>query len=543
MMNRRSFLKGLGALLAVVALFVTASAHAQNFDITCADGIVQTVPNGSGVTIHCATYTPTPTNTATPTNTPTNTPTATATSTPTNTPTATHTATPVPPTATNTPAPTATLVPSGPVVAFPGAEGFGKDALGGRGGTVHLVTNLNDSGAGSLRACAIASGPRTCIFRTGGTIVLNSSIDVTNPYLTIAGQTAPGDGITLRSVNSTTEAGLFIKTHDVIVRYIRIRPGTTVQDLHAFGINAGGTATGTNAAYNVIVDHVSISWNGDEMMIVYAQSYDITIQWSSISEALPAPTSGSVAIKGIVLGSDNGPGMYSLHHNLLAHNNQRNPNVDIDGTLDWVNNVVYDWSFSGMNMKLHPEINLVNNYVKPGPNTTGSGAYVKQTTFTGSFFDSGNYVDTSIKSVPFAPTTGKVATRFVAPQVTTDTALVTYKRVLEDAGAVHGLNCDGTWYDRPDAVDVRIAQSVRDGTTGHSIAKSATYNQLGYISTPADVGGWPTLATGTPCVDSDNDGMPNVFEVARGYNVNVNDSATVTANGYTRLEEYINGAN
>ncbi len=426
--------------------------------------------------------------------------------------------------------------------AFPDAEGFGTESIGGRGGKVYIVSNNADNGSGSLRECATASGPRICVFSIGGTIVLESSIEVKNPYLTIAGQTARGGGITIKSANEEKEAALKIKTHDVIVRYMRFRPGTIRQDLHTVGVNAGSTAKDDEAAHNVVFDHVSISWGGDEMLILYSQSHDITVQWSSISESLPAPKDDSVAIKGIVLGSDNGPGNYTFHHNLIAHNHQRNPNVDIAGVLDWSNNVVYNWNYSGANLKLSPKVNFVNNYVKPGPNTAGNSPYIKLTSFSGQYYLSGNYVDTSIKSVPFAPGAG-VFSRFNAPSVALDTAQDAYEKVLNEAGASKGLNCDGTWFTRQDAVDVRIARSVREGTRGHNLTQ--TFNDLGYISNPSQVGGWPFLDPGFPCDDSDHDGMPDVWENVVFGNIDRGDrdnsSSDFDLDGYTDIEEYLNG--
>ncbi|MBI4136782.1 hypothetical protein HY469_01855 [Candidatus Roizmanbacteria bacterium] len=455
------------------------------------------------------------------------------------------------------------------VPAFPGAEGFGATTPGGRGGQVIKVTNLNDSGTGSLRACATAIGPRICVFTVGGIITLTSgSIEVSNPFLTVAGQTAPGGGITIKAANERQEAAFKIKTHNVIIRYIRFRPGTILQDLHVVGINAGSTATGENAAYNIILDHISISWGADEILVLYAQSHDVTVQWSSISESLPAPESGSSAIKAIVLGADNGPSNYTLHHNLLAHNNQRNPNNDTAGVVDLVNNVIYNWDFSGANLKLASRTNLVNNYVKPGPNTADNGPYVKLTPdgnlYNMKYYLSGNTVDTSIKSVLFAPSNppaGVVSsTRFSAPAVTTDPAnQALFTKVANDAGAVHGLNCDGTWYQRPDSVDTRIAQSVINGTNGH-VDRDGDGNDddfcidtpggnydsgakaKGYICHPSDVGGWPTVTAGTACIDSDNDGMPNVWETAKGLNPNQNDSSGTNLHAtYTNIEMYING--
>ncbi|MBA3565247.1 MAG: hypothetical protein H0W31_00140 [Actinobacteria bacterium] len=420
------------------------------------------------------------------------------------------------------------------VKAFPEAEGFGVDTAGGRGGKVIRVTSLSDSGPGTLRACMIASGPRICVFSVAGTIALQSSIEVSNPFLTVAGQTAPGGGITIRSAG-TNEAAVRIKTHDVVYRYMRHRPGTAIQDVHNIGVNAGGTASGTNAAHNVVFDHVSVSWSGDEMVIFYALTHDVTMQHSLVAESLPAENLAT-AMKGFVLGSDNNPGSYTLHHNLVAHNNQRNPNVDIAGTLDWVNNVVYNWNFSGANLKLSPKVNFVGNYVKPGPNTKQSKTYVKLTTFNGGYFLSGNYADVG---ATFAPGPG-VGSRYDAPQVTTDSAQAAYAKVLDDAGNSRGLDCAGSWFSRRDTVDARIVQSVKDGTRGHSLDPSI--NQ-GYIRSPADVGGWPALAAGTPCEDDDLDGMPNVWERTQGLDASNSDdsAADKDGDGYTNIEEYLNG--
>ena len=162
------------------------------------------------------------------------------------------------------------------VPAFPGAEGFGAKSVGGRGGKVIEVTNLNDSGSGSLRAAIAASGPRTVVFRVGGTIELKSRIQVENPYLTIAGQTAPGGGITLKN-GSNEKDTLYILTHDVVVRYLRVRPGP--------GGDADGVGVGTNAS-NVVLDHCSVSWAVDENLGVSSTAKNVSIQWSIIAEGL-----------------------------------------------------------------------------------------------------------------------------------------------------------------------------------------------------------------------------------------------------------------
>ncbi len=419
--------------------------------------------------------------------------------------------------------------------AFPGAEGFGRFAKGGRGGKVYIVSNLNDSGSGSLRACVEASGPRTCVFRVAGTITLNSNIDVTNPYLTVAGQTAPGGGITLRTAFDTSTAHFRVRTHDVIIRYIRSRPGTKVENGRALTVS--NSSSGANAVHDVIVDHVSLSWSGDEIYISWYDTNNITVQWSNISESLPG------GYKGPNIGSEGISGNLSFHHNLIAHHSQRNPLVTVTYPFDWVNNVVYNpGAYGYANVRGSSQVNFINNYIKSGPNTT-IRRYVKEKNLSGGYYHSGNYIEPggSIKS--FAPDNRRVSSPYSTPPIVTTSAQQAYEDVLAKAGAVHGLNCDGSWFNRPDAVDTRIIQSVRDGTRGHNIAPDQTERQLGYISDPSDVGGWPQLDPGTPCQDTDSDGMPDVWEMANSLNPNSDDSARdKDGDGYTNLEEYLNGS-
>ena len=232
------------------------------------------------------------------------------------------------------------------VPAFPGAEGFGANAVGGRGGRVIEVTNLNDSGSGSLRAALETSGPRIVVFRVAGNIVLTSAIDIRDPYVTIAGQTAPGDGITLRNVPSNLKSPLIVRTHDVVVRYIRSRPGKP-------GPGTGGSDNlgaikifndQPNQSYNVIVDHCSLSWGTDEMLSTFYKTYDVSLQWNIVSEGLDCETdSFKCRSYGILVGESGGHSV-SVHHNLVAHVVQRAPRMRIDGVVDVVNNVVYNWN-------------------------------------------------------------------------------------------------------------------------------------------------------------------------------------------------------
>ena len=251
----------------------------------------------------------------------------------------------------------------GGVLAFPTAEGYGKYTIGGRGGKVYEVTNLNDSGEGSLRAAIEAKGPRTVVFRVSGTIDLKSALNIRNPYITIAGQTAPGDGICIKRYP------LNISADEVIIRYIRIRLGdeSTRSD----------DAISARYRKNIILDHISASWSIDETMSIY-HCENVTIQWCMITESLSQSnhTKGSHGFGGIW-----GSNYSTYHHNLLAHHSSRNPRWASGGGFnDYRNNVLYNWgynsSYGGEKHQVgNPKfsditVNFVNNYYKPG----GKGA-------------------------------------------------------------------------------------------------------------------------------------------------------------------------
>jgi hypothetical protein len=324
----------------------------------------------------------------------------------------------------------------------------------------------------------------------------------------------------------------------VIVRYLRSRPGTTLIDSRALTIG-----NNSNDPYNVIVDHSSFSWSGDELVIAWYATQRVTFQWNIFAESLPS-TEDSVGLKGPNLGSDGG-GYYSFHHNLVAHHLQRSPNISASGgPVDVVNNLIYNLGGIGSAVKNGARVNYVDNYIKAGPNThlttyikdeltrrDGGGLYLDGNVTVGD-----NQHGQPISFLPSTLTNRIVDQPFAAPAVTTTTADVAYEQVLNGAGTTQGLNCDGSWFFRRDPVDERIVQSVREGTNGHSIPEA------GYIRTPADVGGWPTLAAGTACIDTDHDGMPDMWEVANGLNPHQDDSAQdKNGNGYTNIEEYLNG--
>ena len=424
---------------------------------------------------------------------------------------------------------TGTVPVAASVRAFPGAEGYGTDTPGGRGGRICQVTNLNDSGTGSLRACVESSGPRTVIFRTGGTINLQSRMTVSDPFLTIAGQTAPGDGITLRMApgSSTDQGTMQVETHDVVIRYVRFRPGDngSGDDSHdALQIYKAGVS-------NVVVDHSSFSWAIDENVNTYDESHDITVSNSIISEALSNSThpQGEHS-KGMLAGGVNAHNI-SIHHNLFASNVDRNPQVSGVSVADIRNNVVYnygDGSGDGVTLisssKGEPDVNWVGNYYKPGPDSDPSrpefATYDGSTGSTHEWYGEGNMRWTSSGDQAARVASGAVGRRttaFATPAVTTTSAAQAYTDVLDGAGASLVR----------DAVDERIVAEVRNGTG--SIKDSAT-------------GLYPTLATGTPPADSDGDGMPDAFESAHGTDPGSPDAnGDVDGDGYTNIEDWFNG--
>lgn len=408
--------------------------------------------------------------------------------------------------------------------AFPGAEGFGAMARGGRGGRVIAVTTLADSGAGSLRAALTATGPRIVVFRTGGTIELQSDIRITEPYLTIAGQTAPGDGITIKGNNLNTNL-LRVATHDVVIRYLRLRPGASGETL--------GIGLGTNDTHKVILDHLSVSWAVNENITTWYDTHDITIQWSMITEGLHNSVhSEGPHSKGLLLGSE-GSYNFSIHHNLFAHNDERNPRMRAAGMADFTNNVIYNYGDSAgwiSNDYGAMTVNFVGNYFKAGPNSD-LARYELEMDQIGSnalgVFVSDNLGPHRLNgSQPQADMVEPAARQFLTGQayptafVTKSSATTAYNQVLADAGST---------LPKRDVVDQRIVQEVTAGS-----------GQI--IDDPAQVGGWPQMTSGTPPTDTDQDGMPDSWEQQYGFQPGVagEGAADPDNDGYTNLEEYLN---
>jgi len=361
--------------------------------------------------------------------------------------------------------------------AFDGAEGFGTTTPGGRGGRDVAVTSLADDGPGSFRAAVTAPGPRIVVFRVAGLVTLDTPVTIAEPYLTIDGASAPDGGITVRG------SEVVIRTHDVVVRHLRFRPGD-IGGKEVDALNVAGDS------HHVVIDHVSASWAVDETLSASGAIHDVTIQWSIIAEGLnrSVHSKGPHGYGSLV----RAVGGVTLHHNLWAHNDSRNPRLgDNYGrepwpTFDVRNNVVYDYGSiaSGMTGD-RLSANYVGNYIRPGPSTTLKDRVPREPivlteTAAVTYFADGNVVEgrddlTADNTKLFTPAAmnGRslvtlVRRPFDAPPVRTTSAAQALRDVLAGAGAT---------LPRRDAIDARLVREV-DTRTGR------------IIDSQKDVGGW-----------------------------------------------------
>ncbi len=415
------------------------------------------------------------------------------------------------------------------VVAFPGAEGFGKYTTGGRGGKVIKVTNLDDSGPGSLRAAVETKGARIIVFDVSGTIELKSRLQIKNGDVTIAGQTAPGDGICLRNYNTN------IAADNVIIRYLRFRLG-------AENKQEDDALNGTNRK-GIIIDHCSMTWSVDECASFY-RNKDFTLQWSIIAQSLnnSVHTKGKHGYGGIWGGEG-----ASFHHNLIASNTSRNPRfsgssttVNPEGELvDFTNNVIFNWGGNSVYGGEKGRYNMVNNYYIPGTATVSKNVktrIVNPSAPYGQFFIDGNYMEGSPEVTANNWNGGvhcdnldsvKANKAFDVTTITVETAKDAYKKVIASAGASLFR----------DAVDAGIVNDVKRGFSTDGEKKN------GIIDSPNDVGGWPILKSLPALKDTDGDGMPDEWEIKNGLNPNdASDAATYKLDkAYTNIEVYVNG--
>lgn len=458
-------------------------------------------------------------------------------------------------------------LPQAKIPAFPGAEGGGAYSFGGRGGKVYVVTSLADSGPGTLRDACEQGGARIIVFNVAGIIKLKSPIIIRAPYVTIAGQTAPGDGVCVAGES------VWINTHDVVIRYMRFRRGATE-------VTRRDDALGGNPVGNIMIDHVSAGWGLDENMSIYRHVYDrngakqekmptvnVTIQNSIFAEALDTYNHA--------FGSTIGGLNSTFMRNLWANNIARNPSIGMYGDFGFFNNVVFNWwnrsADGGDNNSL---FNFINNYYKPGPITPldkpighrilkpESGRDKNKHNLFGRVYAHGNIVEGNERvtknnwdggiQIGEMPDAGRYTDSIrsdkpfpIKNKVTIIPTTKAYQYVLANVGAS---------LPKRDAVDARVIQDVKTGkisyVEGTSNSKGAefvkhrlpddSYKQ-GIITDPAQVGGYPVYK-GTPYKDSDLDGMPDAYEKAHGLNArNAADASLLAKNGggYTNIEVYL----
>ncbi|MBI2419602.1 MAG: T9SS type A sorting domain-containing protein [Ignavibacteriales bacterium] len=414
------------------------------------------------------------------------------------------------------------------IPAFPGAEGSGMYSAGGRGGTVYEVTTLNNSGIGSI-VDAVSKPNRTVVFRVSGTILLNGVILKPKSNITIAGQTAPGDGICIKGRMQITSG-----VSNIIIRYIRIR-------VDEGAANSSGDGIDIEDGSNIIIDHVTASYSRDEGISCQETTNNITVQWCLISEAL---TFESHSYGSLIRGTNGQKKTY--HHNLYAHNNSRNPRpgnytattTDSLGLFfDFRNNVMYNWKGNepGYNADktTTSRYNFIGNVCIPGPESNSAGKLFKEDATSAYGYFSGNMFNGTIPVDPYTLvsfngfTSAQIAAyqsrAYLLPMLPVSTTSPEQAKtdVLLYAGACRPSR---------DIIDTRIINDVVN-KTGHSIFNTAAQPE----------GGWPTLNSLPAPVDSDHDGMPDAWETAHGLNpTDAADRNNVGTDGYTMLEIYIN---
>ncbi len=439
---------------------------------------------------------------------------------------------------------------SGLPVAFPGAEGFGKFTTGGRGGKVFVVTTLADSGRGSFREAAEAKMPRIIVFAVAGTIHLQTNL-VISKNVTIAGQTAPGDGICL------ADRPVGLGGDNIIVRYLRFRMGDRYQRGGMIPGNGGDDAFGGTRKKNIIIDHCSVSWSTDECLTVYGGD-STTLQWNIISEPLNYSyhfEEGDKDYERHGFGGIWGGKHLTAHHNLFAHCVSRNPRFNgarlgaKEDFVDFRQNVIYNWGGNNVYGGEGGNYNVVNNYYKAGPATSGNvcGRIVNPTRQESPFIDFGKFYVSGNFVAGFPEVTADnrkgvhvsasgvdgnylVNQAFPAVAITENSALSAFEQVLLKAGSSLPAR---------DTLDIRITNDVRNGS-GRIIDVQGGFPH----GTPyeATMTAWPFLRPGIPLPDSDGDGMPDEWEKTNKLNANDPSDASIytLSKVYTNIEVYIN---
>ena len=437
-------------------------------------------------------------------------------------------------------------------IAFPGAEGFGKYTQGGRGGKVVIVSNLNDKGPGSFREAVQMNEPRIIVFAISGTIHLESKLNIKS-NVTIAGQTAPGDGICL------ADHPVSLGGDNIIIRYLRFRMGDKNQKGGMVDGNGGDDAFGGIKRNNIIIDHCSMSWSTDEVFSVYAGD-STTLQWNFITEPLNYSyhfETGDKDYERHGFGGIWGGRHMSAHHNLFAHCNNRNPRFDgirnaPEENVDYRNNVIYDWGTNNIYAGEGGNYNIVNNYFRYGPSTNKNVRFrivnpgKREQPFIpfGKYYVEGNYVDGAdevSKNNRLGVHMGKEATEeeknatvvnqaHAAVGLPVQSAEQAYEQVLQKGGCSLPAR---------DTMDQRIVQEVKNRTGRLIDVQGGFPHGTPYQMT---VKAWPYLQSLPAPTDTDKDGMPDNWERNNRLNPNDASDATSTKTGsfYTNIETYIN---
>ncbi|MGJ7031286.1 pectate lyase family protein [Niabella hirudinis] len=448
---------------------------------------------------------------------------------------------------------TAQSTANGQVIAFPGAEGFGKFTTGGRGGSAYLVTNLNDDGEGSLRKAVSSAKPLIIVFRVSGTIHLKSRLNIKSNK-TIAGQTAPGGGICL------ADQPVVLAGNNIVLRFLRIRMGDRYQNNGMKDGAGADDALGGSGRKNIIIDHCSMSWSTDEVCSVY-RGDSTTLQWNILSEPLNYSyhfEEGDKDFEHHGYGGIWGGAHFSAHHNLFAHCNSRNPRFN--GTrlgattelADFRNNVIYNWGGNNIYGGEGGHYNIVNNYFKYGPSTKETVRYrivnpykeEKKNIPFGRYYVNGNYVDgapgitrDNYKGIQMnngTETDKKNASAtepFSVEPLPEQEATAAYQAVLEKAGAL---------LPKRDTLDQRIVNDVKN-RKGAFIDVQGHYPHGTLYEKTVDA--WPFLEQAPAPADTDSDGIPDAWEKAHRLNPrDPGDAAIFTLNSsYSNIEVYING--
>ncbi len=434
-------------------------------------------------------------------------------------------------------------------IAFPTAEGFGKYATGGRGGEVIKVTNLNDDGPGSFRNAVSQKKSRIVVFEVSGTIHLQSKVSILG-NVTIAGQSAPGDGICI------ADQSVGLGGDNIIVRYMRFRLGDKFQNKGKVDLSGDDDAFGGNRHNNIIVDHCSMSWSNDEVFSIYGGD-STTLQWNLIAEPLNYSyhfEKGDADFEKHGYGGIWGGSHLSAHHNLFAHCVSRNPRFNGarlgagDEFVDFTNNVIYNWEHNSVYGGEDGKYNMINNYYRPGPSTSTNvnrrivNPTTNETRGLGEFYVKGNFVDGNENvsnnnrlGIDVDPKISAAQKMNAIKDKPFETVAINIQN--PKAAYIAILNHVGASYKR-DTMDQRIIQDVVQ-RRGVIIDVQGHYpHGTAYEKT---MSAWPSLNTYPSLKDSDNDGMPDSWEIKMGLDPNkMDDKNYGLSKQYTNIEMYLN---